>query len=185
MKKIMKRVSLGLVTIGMLMGSLSVTPSMAQASSNTTVETHKITETTGDGEHYFTVDGKYYTPEEYAAWEAAQTASNNTYVYNVKKLTAKKSKSGKSVKVTGKVVATAADSGNLHKATYVRIKTYKGYKYAKLTKSMTFSKTIAAPKAKTVMVRPGYYKSTKKNGKTVKVFQVWGANKKVTVKAYK
>lgn len=68
----------------------------------------------------------------------------------INKLSAKKTHSKKYVKVTG--------SAKLYKsANYAHIKTYKGYRYAKLSKKHNFSKTIYAPKAKTVKVIVGHY----------------------------
>lgn len=68
----------------------------------------------------------------------------------ITKLSAKKTASKKYVKVTGTV--------KLYKtANYAHIKTYKGYRYAKLTSKHTFSKTIYAPKAKSVKVTVGHY----------------------------
>lgn len=68
----------------------------------------------------------------------------------ITKLSAKKTASKKYVKVTG--------TAKLYKsANYAHIKTYKGYRYAKLSKKHTFSKTIYAPKAKTVRVSVGHY----------------------------
>lgn len=68
----------------------------------------------------------------------------------ITKLAAKKTASKKYVKITG--------TAKLYKkANYAHIKTYKGYRYAKLSSKHTFSKTIYAPKAKTVKVTVGYY----------------------------
>lgn len=68
----------------------------------------------------------------------------------INKLSVKKTHSKKYVKVTG--------SAKLYKsANYAHIKTYKGYRYAKLSKKHNFSKTIYAPKAKTVKVTVGHY----------------------------
>ncbi|GAA3601995.1 hypothetical protein [Secundilactobacillus similis] len=68
----------------------------------------------------------------------------------ISKLSAKKTASKKYVKVTGTAKLTKS-------ANYARIKTYKGYRYAKLSSKHTFSKTIYAPKAKTVKVTVGHY----------------------------
>ncbi|VDG17504.1 hypothetical protein [Lactiplantibacillus mudanjiangensis] len=177
MKKLMKRLILSLTVAGTLAGTLSIVSANAQASA----KVYNISETTSsDGTHYFTVDGKYYTPEAYAAWEA--TLPYNKYGYDSAKLKATKNKSGKSIKVTGKVKVLNPNLAKKHQATYVRIKTYKGNQYAKLTKSMTFSKTVKVPKAKSISVQAGYYSSAKKNGKTVKTFHVTGLSEKVTVK---
>ncbi|MFC6163151.1 hypothetical protein ACFP3T_00410 [Lactiplantibacillus dongliensis] len=177
MNKIIKRLTLGLATVAMLGGALTSLPATAQAA-----KSYKVTETTGtDGTHYFTVDGKHYTPAQFAAWEASFPKDG----YDIAHLKAKKTKNRRSIKVTGKVKISNTNLAKQHKATYVRIKTYKGNQYAKLTKSKTFSKTIEAPKAKTVTVQPGYYRTVKKQGKIVKHFHVWGAKKKTTVKAYK
>lgn len=68
----------------------------------------------------------------------------------ITKLAAKKTASKKYVKITG--------TAKLYKkANYAHIKTYKGYRYAKLSSKHTFSKTIYAPKAKTVKATVGYY----------------------------
>ncbi|WP_056946886.1 hypothetical protein [Secundilactobacillus odoratitofui] len=67
----------------------------------------------------------------------------------ISKLSAKKT-SKKYVKVSG--------SAKLYKsANYAHIKTYKGYRYAKLNSKHNFSKSIYAPKAKTVKVTVGHY----------------------------
>lgn len=68
----------------------------------------------------------------------------------ISKLTVKKTASKKYVKVSG--------TAKLHvSANYAQIHTYKGYTYAKLSSKHNFSKTIHAPKAKTVKVNVGYY----------------------------
>ena len=85
----------------------------------------------------------------------------------ITKLSAKKTATKKYVKITGKAT--------LHqKANYARIKTYKGYRYAKLSQAGNFSKTIYAPKTKTVKVSAGYYA----NGHFSRVT----ANKTISVK---
>lgn len=69
---------------------------------------------------------------------------------SITKLAARKTASKKYVKVTG--------SAKLSKsANYAHIKTYKGYRYAKLSSKHNFNKTIYAPKAKTVKVTVGHY----------------------------
>lgn len=77
---------------------------------------------------------------------AAKPKAPKSYI---SKLTAKKT-SKKTVKVSG--------TAKLYKsANYAHIKTYKGYRYAKLSSKHTFSKSINAPKAKTVKVTVGHY----------------------------
>lgn len=66
------------------------------------------------------------------------------------KLAAKKSRNHKTVKVTGQAKV-------YKKANYAQIKLYKGTYYSKLSKKETFSKSVSAPKAKTVKVSAGYY----------------------------
>ncbi|GAX05042.1 hypothetical protein IWT25_00345 [Secundilactobacillus pentosiphilus] len=67
----------------------------------------------------------------------------------ISKLSVKKA-SKKYVKVTG--------SAKLYKsAKYARVHTYKGNKYTKLSSKHTFSKSVYAPKAKTVKVTVGNY----------------------------
>ncbi|GAX04433.1 hypothetical protein IWT140_02071 [Secundilactobacillus pentosiphilus] len=76
--------------------------------------------------------------------KTARTAKKS-YIYN---LSVKKSK--KHVKTAG--------TAKLHKAAnYARIHTYKGNAYAKLNSKHNFSKTVYAPKAKTVKVTVGHY----------------------------
>jgi len=180
MKASTKLLTLGLMITTMVSGAVVTSPATAQAKEKMI----HVTETTStDGTHYFTVDGKYYTPEAYAAWEA--DVPYNKFGYESAKLAAKKTKSGKSVTVSGKVKVLNSKLAKQHKATYVRIKTYKGYKYAKLSKALTFNKTVKAPKAKTVSAQAGYYSYKKQHGKTVKTFHVWGMNEKAKVKAYK
>ena len=78
---------------------------------------------------------------------AAKPKAPKSYI---SKLSAKKTASKKYVKVTG--------TAKLYKsANYAHIKTYKGYRYAKLSSKKTFSKTIYAPKAKSVRVTVGHY----------------------------
>ncbi|HBF74920.1 MAG TPA: hypothetical protein DDW71_06655 [Lactobacillus sp.] len=68
----------------------------------------------------------------------------------ISKLSVKKTSSKKYVKTTG--------SAKLYKsAKYVRVHTYKGNGYAKLSSKHNFSKTVYAPKAKTVKVTVGNY----------------------------
>ncbi|WP_203649311.1 hypothetical protein [Secundilactobacillus yichangensis] len=73
-----------------------------------------------------------------------------SYKSHISKLSATKTASKKYVKVTG--IAKLYKSAN-----YANIKTYKGYRYVKLSSKHTFSKTIYAPKAKSVKVSVGYY----------------------------
>ncbi|MFD1421643.1 hypothetical protein [Lactiplantibacillus songbeiensis] len=162
-----------------MLGVVSMTSTTAQAKGET--ETHSVTETTeADGTHYYTIDGKHYTPKAYATWEAKQV--NKRYGYDSAVVFAKKSKSGKSVVVTGNFEVLNAKEAKQHKATYVRFKTYKGYQSAKLTQKLTFKKTIKAPKAKTVSIQAGYYSKTKKKGK---VFHKVSTVAQIVVKAYK
>lgn len=75
------------------------------------------------------------------------TATKKSYI---SKLSVKKTSSKKYVKTTGSV--------KLYKsANYARIHTYKGNAYAKLSSKHNFSKTVYAPKAKTVKVTVGHY----------------------------
>ncbi|MTV82208.1 hypothetical protein [Secundilactobacillus folii] len=111
----------------------------------------------GDFEEDFYAD---VTPSNITGIPAAPASSKSTKApsktkaktvkkSSISKLTAKKS-SKKYVKVTG--------HATLYKqARYARIKTYRGYKYAKLSSHHNFSKKIYAPKAKTVKVAVGNY----------------------------
>lgn len=70
----------------------------------------------------------------------------------------KSSISSLSAKKTSKKYVKVSGTAKLHKsANYAHIKTYKGYRYAKLNSKHGFSKTIYAPKAKTVKVNVGHY----------------------------
>lgn len=81
--------------------------------------------------------------------QVSSKKSTSTKKSTISKLSARKV-SKKYVKVTG--------HATLHKkANYAHIKTYKGYRYAKLSNKGNFSKKIYAPKAKTVKVNAGYY----------------------------
>lgn len=77
----------------------------------------------------------------------SKSSAKHSYI---SKLSVKKTGSKKYVKVTG--------TAKLYKsANYAHIHTYKGYRYVKLSSKHTFSKTIYAPKAKTITVNAGYY----------------------------
>ncbi|AYM03955.1 hypothetical protein [Levilactobacillus yiduensis] len=114
------------------------------------------------------------------------------YAYKVSKLTSKKTKSNKYVKVNGTIKVSTKSLAAKHHAKWARITTYKGYKYVRLSKKGTFKKTIKAPKAKHTWAKAGYYTKKVKNGKVVKkhgkivyTFHLLSSSKKVTVKAYK
>lgn len=114
------------------------------------------------------------------------------YAYKVSKLTAKKTKSNQYVKVNGTIKVNNKTNAKKHKATWARITTYKGYKYVRLSKKGTFTKTIKAPKAKSTWAKAGYYakkvkkgKTVKKNGKIVYTFHLLSDSKKAKVQAYK
>ncbi|GAX05043.1 hypothetical protein IWT25_00346 [Secundilactobacillus pentosiphilus] len=84
--------------------------------------------------------------------------------FDVKKITGmpastKKSYISKlSVKKTSKKYVKVTGSAKLYKsAKYARVHTYKGNKYTKLSSKHTFSKSVYAPKAKTVKVTVGNY----------------------------
>lgn len=63
-----------------------------------------------------------------------------------------------SVKKTSKKYVKVTGSAKLYKsAKYARVHTYKGNKYTKLSSKHTFSKSVYAPKAKTVKVTVGNY----------------------------
>jgi len=76
-----------------------------------------------------------------------------------RKAPAKKSYISKlSVKKVSKKYVKVTGSAKLYKsAKYVRVNTYKGNKYAKLSSKHNFSKSVYAPKAKTVKVTVGNY----------------------------
>ncbi|ANZ63149.1 hypothetical protein AYR62_02910 [Secundilactobacillus paracollinoides] len=59
------------------------------------------------------------------------------------------------VTVSGKVTKYAPLAYKLSKNTYVKVTTYRGYKYAKLTKSYTYKIKVYAPKAKNIKVIAG------------------------------
>jgi len=80
----------------------------------------------------------------------AKPVTANSKSSYISKLSVKRISSKKYVKIVGTV--------KLYKsANYARIKTYKGTKYTKLSSKHTFSKTVYAPKAKTVQVTVGHY----------------------------
>ncbi|WP_341778914.1 hypothetical protein [Levilactobacillus sp. HBUAS70063] len=119
-------------------------------------------------------------------------ALKKAYAYKVSKLTAKKTKSNQYVKVSGTIKVNNKTNAKKHKATWARITTYKGYKYVRLSKKGTFTKTIKAPKAKSTWAKAGYYakkvkkgKTVKKNGKIVYTFHLLSDSKKAKVQAYK
>ncbi|QMU07279.1 hypothetical protein [Levilactobacillus suantsaii] len=79
------------------------------------------------------------------------------YAYKVTNLKATKTKSGKYIKVTGKIKVSTKSLANKHHAKWARIHLYKGAdKYARLTKKMTFSKAIKRYNAKHVYVKAAY-----------------------------
>lgn len=92
-------------------------------------------------------DGVASKPKTYVRKTTTRKApTKKSYI---SKLSVKKV-SKKYVKVTG--------SAKLYKsAKYVRVNTYKGNKYAKLSSKHNFSKSVYAPKAKTVKVTVGNY----------------------------
>jgi len=173
---------IGVVLMATMLGVVSEDSTSVQAKE----KIHHVSETIDTGEtgvtHYYTIDGKYYTPEAYAAWEAKRVGKK--YGYDSAEMFATKSKSGKYVVMTGRIEVLNAKEAKQHKATYVRIKTYKGYKSAKLTKKLTFKKTLKAPKAKTVSVQAGYYSKTKTK-KNKKTFHKLSTVTEVVVKAHK
>ncbi|UIF28302.1 hypothetical protein KB236_07010 [Levilactobacillus brevis] len=127
-----------------------------------------------------------------AAKKAAAKKKARAYAYKVSKLTSKKTKSNKYVKVSGTIKVNNKTNAKKHKATWDRITTYKGYKYVRLSKKGTFTKTIKAPEAKSTWAKAGYYakkvkngKVVKKNGKIVYTFHLLSDSKKVKVQAYK
>lgn len=114
------------------------------------------------------------------------------YAYKVSKLTSKKTKSNKYVKVSGTIKVSTKSLAAKHHAKWARITTYKGYKYVRLNKHNNFKATIKAPKAKHTWAKAGYYtknmkhgKVIKKHGKIVYTFHLLSTSKKVAVKAYK
>ncbi|WP_204120366.1 hypothetical protein [Levilactobacillus sp. 244-2] len=127
-----------------------------------------------------------------AAKKAAAKNKAKSYAYKVSKLTSKKTKSNKYVKVNGKIKVNNKVNAKKHHAKWARITTYKGYKFVRLSKNGNFKATIKAPKAKNTWAKAGYYtknmkhgKVVKKHGKIVYTFHLLSASKKVSVKAYK
>ncbi|TGD19543.1 hypothetical protein [Levilactobacillus suantsaiihabitans] len=101
----------------------------------------------------------------------------NRWTYKLTNVKAKRSKSGKTLKVSGKLVVTNIPLSVFTPAKKVKITTKNGIKYAKLTKKLTFKKTFKIKKkVKKVTLRAGY------TGKTgLKAFTVLSANKSFKV----
>lgn len=132
------------------------------------------------------------TTKKKTAKKTTKKKAAKKYAYRVSKLTSKKTKSNKYVKVRGTIKVSTKSLAAKHHAKWARITTYKGYKYVRLSKKGTFKKTIKAPKAKHTWAKAGYYTKKVKNGKVVKkhgkivyTFHLLSASKKVSVKAYK
>ena len=90
--------------------------------------------------------------------DAVENYGNNYDGVAAKPKTPKSYISKLSAKKTSKKYVKVSGSAKLYKsANYAHIKTYKGYRYAKLNSKHNFSKSIYAPKAKTVKVTVGHY----------------------------
>lgn len=136
-------------------------------------------ETVVDGKTIVTYKGQTYTPRQAAKLGliTQNGVKENRWTYKLTNVKAKRTKSGKSLKVSGKLVVTNIPLSVFTPAKQVRIITKNGIKYAKLTKKLTFKKTFKTKKnVKKVTLRAGY---TGKSG--LKAFTVLSANKSVKV----
>jgi len=108
------------------------------------------------------------------------------FSHKITKIKAKKMKSGQYIKITGSVkvsksVKAKKELAQERKTNYIWITTYKGDKFVKLSKHLTFKTTIKAPKAKRVLATTGYYTSQKHS---IRHFILTSKDKKIKVTAY-
>jgi len=108
------------------------------------------------------------------------------FSHKITKIKAKRTKSGQYIKITGSVkilksVKAKKELAQERKTNYIWITTYKGDKFVKLSKHLTFKTTIKAPKAKRVLATTGYYTSQKHS---IRHFILTSKDKKIKVTAY-
>lgn len=139
----------------------------------------KATQSVVDGKTFWTYNGQAYTPRQAAKLGLINESGvkENRWTYKLTNVKAKRSKSGKTLKVSGKLVVTNIPLSVFTPAKKVKITTKNGIKYAKLTKKLTFKKTFKIKKkVKKVTLQAGY------TGKTgLKAFTVLSANKSFKV----
>jgi len=170
---------LAVTTLGtsFVVGTVGIT---AQAKAQTV----KVTETKMNGKRTITYNGQQYTPVQAVKLgllsDNAVNAKENRWTYKLANVHVKRTKSGKSVKVTGKLVVTNIPLSVFTPAKQVQISTHNDAKFAPVTKKLTFSKVVKTT-AKKVNIRAGYHGKVK--GKSV--FFVLSANKTFKVHAYK
>lgn len=138
----------------------------------------------GNGHKSVTYQGRTYSVTQAVKLglisDSSVNAKENRWAYQLTKVKVKRTKSKKSVKVTGKLVVTNIPLSVFTPAKKVMISTGGAPKYAKLSKRLTFSRTVKT-KAKKVNLRAGYWVKVKGH----KSFFVLSANKNYKVKAYK
>lgn len=168
----------GLLLAVLALGAGLFTAVSAQAKS--TLEIEEIV-----GEDTVIANGQRYTRAKAAKLGLIEDPTGkikaNKYAYQFKKVKAKRTKSGKKVTVTGKLRISNYDLA-FNRANRVQILTPHGMTYAKVTKKLTFKKTVKT-KAKKVHLRAGHY--GKLQGHKGKILQVLSAKKAVKVAAYK
>jgi len=170
----------GLLVALSLGGALATVSTTAQAKPQPVQAT--VTEV--NGKKVVMYNGKQYTLKQGVELgltsDSSVKAKENRWTYKLTNVKAKRTKSGKSVKVSGKLTVTNIPLSVFTPAKNVQIVTANGVKLAKVTKQLTFSQVVKT-KAKKLTLRAGY--NGKVNGH--QSFFVLSANKHFKVKAYK
>lgn len=166
---------------GLLLAALALGAGLFTATS-TQAASKPVVKTVGDT---VIANGKTYSLAKAAKLGLIEDPTGkitaNKYAYQFKQVKAKRTKSGKKVTVTGRLRISNYDLA-FNRANRVQILTPHGMTYAKVTKKLTFKKTVKT-KAKKVHLRAGHY--GKLQGHKGNVLQVLSAKKAVKVAAYK
>lgn len=180
--KIKTNLVLGLVATGLLMGGLTTTAAQAK----TTTPKLNVTQTTVGNQTTITVNGKAYSRTKAIKLGLIEDPTGkikaNRYAYGFTKLKAQRTKSGKKVKVTGKLVVTNLSIGQFNHPSVVAVQVGSRRTYAKLTKHLTFSKTLTTKAKKLHLTAENY---THVKGQSGKALITLSGRKAVTVKPYK
>ncbi|WP_125681952.1 hypothetical protein [Levilactobacillus yonginensis] len=177
---------MGLMKSGLtsLLVVLSLGGGLITASTTAQAKSLEVTITDDSGKQTVTYNGKKYTAEQAVKLglivDKTVNAKENRWAYQVTNVKAKRTKSGKSVKVSGKLKVTNIRTSVFTPAKNVQISVGNTTKLAKLSKKLTFSQVVKT-KAKKLKLRAGYTEKIKGH----KSFTVLSANKQFKVKAYK
>ncbi|MFC6290577.1 hypothetical protein [Levilactobacillus angrenensis] len=172
----LRQIVSGLLVAVTLGGVVVASPgTVAQAKKKVVTTTQSVV----DGKTVYTYNGQNYTPRQAAKLGliTKNGVKENRWAYKLTNVKAKRSKSGKTLKISGKLVVTNIPISVFTPAKQVQIITKNGLKHAKLTKKLTFKKTFKIKKkVKKVTLRAGY------TGKTrLKAFNVLSADKSFKV----